>query len=194
MKLGACLKKHVDRFCGKKPSDVRVEASLGVTVAKFSDVPRKGLVTELTIGLSGRRLEQPRGGRPLRHELLTCVDRAYAGLPWVEVLLAVAKGAIEDSKAFERGQVLGPAGALFPEEPAVSATALLCSSPAFFPPEFGEFECDGEAIVIVELVPITSGEAEWIRQNGWSSFFDRVNSGEVNILDLRRGASATPRT
>lgn len=190
-RLGACLKRQVDRYCGKTPRDVRVEEALGITVAEFSDVPSPGLVTDLTIGLSAHRLDQKVGKRPIRHELLTCVDQAYARLPWAEVLMAVGKSVIEEGVALERGQVLGPAGPLFPEDKSATVSALLGSSPAFFPAEFGEFECEGETLVIVELIPITETEAAWIQRRGWSAFFDRVNEGDLDISNIRRDAVPT---
>lgn len=183
---GKCLRAHVAKYCGDFPARAFRDEAMGVSVAAFADTPDAGLHTFLTVGVSGHVLSQRVSDRPLRVELLVCVDKKYATLPWQEVLLAVAKGLIESHVPPMRGEVLGPAGPLFPEASWSHATALLCSEPAFYPVEFSEVICDGTTIVFVELIPITSSEADWIRERGWSAFFDRVNRGEVDICDLAR--------
>ena len=185
MSIGTRLREHVDRYCGQSPSGVVAEDSVGLKVATFRDTPDKGLMTALTVGLSGHELSQT-GARKLRQELLVCVDQDYAGLPWAEILFAVGKKVIENHKALLRGEVLGPAGPLFPEATWCNATALICSGPAFFDREFAELTIDNEIIVFVELIPITTLEARAIVQEGWRAFFDQVNDGTINILDLRR--------
>lgn len=180
------LKKHVDSFCGPAPSALFVEENLGVRVATFADTPEPGLVTSLTLGISGHVLTQPLSGTKIRQELLTCVDAKYRELPWHEVLLATAKVLLERHTAIRLGEVLGPAGALFPEVRWCNATALLCAPPAFFDADFSEPTFDEISMIFAELIPITTSEAEWVQRFGWSAFFDRVNAGEIDILNLRR--------
>jgi hypothetical protein len=179
------LRRHIDEYCGSSPSALLVEEGLGIRVATFEDTPTPGLVTSITIGLSGHVFDQ-RSGKKLRQELMTCVDRRYQDLPWGEVLLSAGKIALSRHTAFMLGEVIGPAGPLFPEAPWCKATALLCSLPAFFDPEFAEIDLGDSPMVFVELIPITSAEAEWVQHHGWSAFFDRVNRGEIDILNLSR--------
>jgi len=183
--VGDCLRQHIDRYCGPKPSGLHREERLGISVARFDDLPDRGLITSITIGLAAHLLGQ-KSGRGIRQELMTCADERYAHLPWHEILLAVGKQILDRDAALMRGEVIGPAGPLFPEATWSHVTALMCTSPTMFDEDFGETICDDNPLVIVELVPITSGEAQWIRKNGWSAFFDRVNAGEVDIFDLAR--------
>src|SRR5712691_8664472 len=185
MNFGERLKRHIEEYCGTSPSKVIFEETLGVRVFSFVDTPTSGLDTSVTIGLSGHLLDQG-GGGSIRQELVSSVDQKYNELPWHQVLLSAGKILLSQHTAFLLGQVLGPAGPIFPEAPWCKATALLCSPPAFFDSDFDEFEFDGIATVFVELTPITTAEAEWIKRHGWSKFFERVNNGEIDILDLSR--------
>ena len=184
--FGNLVREHVDRYLGPEPSRVFVDETLGIHVAFFVDKPDTGLLTSITIGLSGHALEQPASGRKIRQELMVCVDRRYRELAWREILLSAAKQILDRHTAVMLGEVMGPAGRLFPEAPWCNATALLVSLPTFFDADFAEVEFDEIPMVFAELIPITTSEAEWIHQFGWSAFFDRINSGEVNILDLDR--------
>jgi hypothetical protein len=42
------------------------------------------------------------------------------------------------------------------------------------------------ALRLHRVDPITTPEAEWIGVHGWSAFFDKISSGEVDVLDLAR--------
>lgn len=183
--LGTCLKQHIDRYLGPTPSAITAESRHGLRAATFDDAPEPKLKTILTIGLSGHLLHQ-QSGRDIRQELMATFDRRFGSLPWAEVLLAAATVIVQRHTPVQRGEVLGPAGPLFPEAPWCHATALLCTPPSFFGEEFSEPEFEEERIVFVELIPITTEEAEWIGAQGWSKFFDRVNRDEINILDLQR--------
>lgn len=187
MNIGEKLRAHIDGHLGTTPSGLVIEERLGIRVATFDDMPSPGLVTSVTIGVSGHELKQVVSQRTLRQELMTCVDRKYGDLPWHEVLLSVAKDVVTHHAALMLGEVLGPGGLLFPETQKCTATALLCAPPAFFDDDFSEIELDDRtSMVIVELMPITSEEASWVKRHGWSAFFDRVNSGKIDIMNLSR--------
>lgn len=187
MTLGDQMKAHVEAYLGATPSRFTIEDSLGVRVATFEDVPSSGLTTSITIGVSGHRLQQPLSKRAIRQELMTCVENRYSPLPWHEILLSTGKILLNRHAALMLGEVIGPAGPLFPEATWCRATALICALPAFFTSDFAELEShDGITMVFVELIPITTAEARWVDQYGWSAFFDRVNGGEIDILDLSR--------
>ena len=163
-----------------------VEDSLHVHVATFDNVPDSGLMTTITVGVSAHELQQAVSRTAMRQELVTTVDRRYRALPWHEIVMAVAKEMLEKHEALMFGQVLGPRGPLFPEARWCKATALLVGLPAFFDADFAEPELDNDAVIIAELIPITTTEADSIKQFGWTSFLDRVDSGEINVLDLER--------
>lgn len=186
MTLSDALRAHLDRFCGELPDELRVDEETGLRVVTFRDVPSEGLHSFLTIGLSGHALIQPNSKTTIRQELLICVDQQYAELPWQEPLAAVARAAVEQHRAFMRGEVLGPFGRIFPEQDEVTSTAFVCSAPAFFTEEFFELNAGEASVLFVELIPVTGREAERIRNNGADSFFEDVDSGRVDILDLTR--------
>jgi hypothetical protein len=193
---GYILKKHIDYYCGTEPEKFYKEDTTEIGVAKFIDIPDKGLVTYLTIGLSAHILNQKKSQTKIRQELLVCIDKNYDYLPWETILFSGAKIILDSETAmklgndshtaFQLGQVIGPGGPLFPEFPGLRSTALLCSYPAFFDEEFFEIDGMDTPLVLVELIPITSNESSYIHRKGWSTFFDKVNSGEINILDLKR--------
>jgi hypothetical protein len=185
--LGDRLRHHIDMHLGATPSSVAIEETLDVQAARFDNVPSTELVTSITIGVSGHVLRQAMTKTTIRQELMTCVDQRYADLPWHEVLFSAAKIVLARHTAFLLGEVVGPAGPLFPEAPWCTATALLCAPPAFFDSVFSEIELDnGTPMVFVELIPITTAEAKWVKDHGWSMFFEKVNGGEVDIMDLTR--------
>ncbi|GHA22252.1 hypothetical protein GCM10008090_35080 [Arenicella chitinivorans] len=177
------LRHHIDTFCGEEPDSLYKESSLKVSVARFDNVPDDGLTTFISIGLSGHLLQQ-RSGKSIRQEILLTVDNAYADFGIEKVIFSVAKIMLGQHKAVSRGQVLGPKGALFPEE-GTNLTSLLCSYPAFFPEEFSFFEND-ETTVFVELIPTLSSEAEFIQKEGWSKFFEMIDKGRIDILNYNR--------
>ena len=185
------LKKHVDHYCGSEADGFYKEDTTMTSVAKFIDVPDKGLVTYLTIGLSAHILNQEKSRTRIRQELLVCIDTNYDYLAWEKILFSVASIILKNHNALLLGQVIGPGGLLFPEFPNLKLTSLLCTYPAFFDEEFCEIDHMDDPMVFVELIPISTNEAGYIRKEGWSSFFNKVNSGEINILDLKRDFSLT---
>lgn len=182
---GDVLKEHVDRFCGDNPDEVFHDRVTGIKVAKFSDVPDKGLVTFLSVGLSGHFLEQG-SGRHIKQEFLITVDDLYSDLPVEDVIFTLIKIVLDSHHALKQGEVIGPLGPLFEDNKYANLAAVICSYPAFFPDEFSFFECMGETTVFVELIMITKKESDYARVKGWSAFFDKIDSGEINILDLSR--------
>jgi hypothetical protein len=186
MTIGKQLEAHIDVHLGTTPTSVVAEDSLGIHVATFNNVPTRGIITSVTVGLSAHLFEQE-DAPPIRQELLMSIHENYRQLPWEEVLLSAGKVLMDRHRAFEMGEVLGPAGPLFPEAPWCHATALLCSLPVFFDAEFPELEFDDATqMVFVELIPITTAEARWIREHSWEEFFERINANDVDIVDLGR--------
>lgn len=186
MALADALRTHLDRFCGKQPDELKLDEESRLRVATFRDVPSEGLHSFLTIGLSGHKLIQPNSQTPIRQEILICVDQAYADLPWQEPLAGVARAAAERHRALMRGEVLGPFGRIFSEQEGLTPTAFVCGAPAFFPDEFFELDAGADSVLFVELIPVTDREVERIRDKGAESFFEEVDSGRVDTLDLAR--------
>ncbi len=186
MKQTATLREHVERFCGGEPQCSFRDEDTALIVAKWVDAPAPGLDAWLTVGLSRYRLRQPCSGTLVRQELLCCCSAEWSHLRWEEVLLSIAGRVVASEKALMRGQLLGPAGPLFPEEPDLTVTALLCTPPAFFADDFAEYGPPDDVTLFVELIPVTNVECERVSSEGWSWFFSAADQGQIDILDLTR--------
>ncbi len=178
------LRNHIDSFCGEEPDQFFKESSVGINVAKFNDVPDQGLTTFISIGFSSHLLMQD-SGKNIRQELLITVDNMHSDLPIEEIIFSVSKLMLNSHKAVMHGQVIGPRGFLFPEEKKIHLTSLLCSYPAFFPEDFSFFENEN-VTVFVELIPTLTSEAKLVNKEGWSKFFDKIDEGEIDILNYYR--------
>ena len=186
--IAKILEKHIDQYCGKNPSGFFKEENLRLNVARFRNVPDNGLSTYISIGMCLHGLKQNVSGIKIRQELLFCVADKYDHLPWHEIIFSVGSKILQDHNAVMLGQVIGPWGPLFPELHISNLTALICSYPAFFDEDFCEIELKKEdgPIVFVELIPITTKEANFISNDGWSAFFEKIDNCEIDILDLER--------
>ncbi len=180
------IKGHIDFHCGNSPEDYFKEHGTDLSVAKFVNVPDNNFVTHLSLGLASHVLKQKKSGSKVRQELLICIKPEYEKLPWQDIIFSVGSLMMRDHNALMRGQVLGPRGLLFPERPKIKMTSLLCSYPAFFREEFCQVEQMDIPTFFVELIPITTAESKFISEKGWSKFFDRIDNGEVDILNLER--------
>ena len=174
------------RYCRPEPTTFYREQTTGLGAAVFTNIPDRGLTTVITIGLSDHVLTQSKSGRGVRQELLVCVRSEFVFLPWHEILFGVAARLMRSGAALLRGDVIGPAGLLFPESKECHSTALLASVPAFFDGGFLEIVSTEPVSVMVELLPITTEEAESIDKCGWWEFCAKIDNGDVDILDLRR--------
>ncbi len=186
MTLADALKAHLDRFCGPRPDKLQLDEQSRLRVVTFRDVPLEGLTSFFTIGLSGHTLTRPNSGTSIRQEILVCVDREFEDLPWQEPLAGIARAAADGHRALMRGEVLGPFGRIFPERVDIAAAAFVCSAPAFFPDEFFELDAGQDSVLFVELIPVTDSEAKRIWGEGADWFFEDVDSGRLDILDLSR--------
>lgn len=178
------LKEHIDKYCGEEPDKFFKEGTTDISVAKFNNVPYDGLTTFLSIGLSGHIFIQE-SGLNIRQELLVTVDTRFSEVSVEDIIFSVIKEMLDTHKPLKLGQVIGSRGLLFEEEKEITLTSCLCSHPAFFPEDFSLFE-NINTTVFVELIFISTNEAEWIKENGWSGFFDLVNNQKIDVLNLHR--------
>jgi hypothetical protein len=184
--LSIQLRTHIYKYCGETPDALFDKEDTGISVAKFNDIPDKGLTTYITIGLSGHQLKQE-SNRPIRQELMITLDSGYAARVAVEqVVSTVATMIVKSHNAVKNGEVIGPFGPLFPEDPQMNLTAIGCGSPAYFDEGFDRFDHNDELMVFVELVPLTTKEAKSIEQDGWDQFIDKISSFEIEHLDYYR--------
>jgi len=135
-------------------------------VAKFVGTPDAGVSTFCTIGLSRTPLPM-RDGRLVRQELLVSVAASYQDDAVASFLLTFSEYVLSKNRALLRGDVVGPAQPLIP---GVSASAVYCAMPVFFPDEFVTYRGSDPSTVLVWLVPQPPAEAEFSRRVGWDRY------------------------
>jgi Suppressor of fused protein (SUFU) len=182
----ADLIEHLESFLGRIAGGSRGDESTpdAVQVAWFGpDVPFAGVTTLVTIGLSRRRLESP-DGAAVHQELLMHVPNDEYPARAAGLLFQVAGEMVDRRAALSHGQVIGPRGPLFPGRPA---TAMVAISPRYLPDEFARCHLDESVpVVLTWLVPITSGEAEVIRQEGWETLEGAFAAEDPDLTDPDR--------
>jgi hypothetical protein len=151
-------------------------------VLRFVDVPMAGGSTFATFGMSDVELALP-SGKGVRQELLFSCHRAGHAKPIPGLLHVVGEDLLRAGRALARGDVIGPAGPLFPGS---SLTALYSSTPVVFPESLHVWVGSTPATVFVWLIPITSPEAKLVRDLGWSKFEDLLESRDPDLFDLNR--------
>lgn len=142
----------------------------------------EGLTSYATLGLSNLELSGPT--KTIRLELLlSCYTEGNPGsVPGL--LQQLGLEAISAGAAYLAGEVVGPRGPLFPGSLLEAVTFL---PPAHWPEEFGTWTDDnGAPVVFALVVPISVGEARFIRTQGRDAFEDKVIDEQVPIADLYR--------
>jgi hypothetical protein len=83
------------------------------------------------------------------------------------LLQGIANEILDSRQPLLRGDVIGPRG------PLVSGsdiTSLYAAIPVYFPDSFASCRVGDTSIAIVWLIPISSREAAFVRENGWPAF------------------------
>jgi hypothetical protein len=151
-------------------------------VLRFVDVPMPGGTTFATLRVSDVEVSLP-SGKGVRQELLFCCRGAGQGKPIPGLLHVVGEDLLRAGRALARGDVIGPAGPLFPGS---NLTALYSSIPVVFPEQFHVWTGSSPATVFVWLIPITSSEAKLVHDQGWSMFEDLLEAKDPDLFDLNR--------
>jgi hypothetical protein len=162
----ADLIEHLESFLGPMSGGSRGDETTpkGVQVAWFPDRPFDGVTTLVTLGLSRRHLGMP-NGNALHQELLMHVPNGEDALRAVALLFKVAGQMVDRGTALRRAQVIGPSGPLFPGS---RTTAMVAISPVLLPEEFAVCRIEEDVpVVIAWLAPLTTGEVEVLRRDGW---------------------------
>lgn len=153
-------------------------------VLRFLGGPIANTVTYSTLGLSDTALPSPVSGKQVRHELLFMARPAFCDRNIPAILHQVGMEAITSRRAYLRGDVIGPRGALIS---GTDMEALYVSLPVYLPDSFATYKSpEGISCIFAWLVPITSQEAAFAKTKGWETFEDRLASVDPDLLDLRR--------
>ena len=177
--------EHLERHLG--PIDVGWSrdaegARMPFQVVRLAGGRLPGTVAFATLGLSHHRLRSPPSGRDVRLELLVLLPESWQEAPVPSLLLQVGTALLANHTAIRRGDVLGPRGPLF--VPDATVEAFYTALPLYLPDEFATCAEDGYAVAIAWLVPITSLEAQYVAEHGWSSFEERLADHDPELSDL----------
>jgi hypothetical protein len=181
----ADLAAHIEETLGPIEggwSETVAGEPLWFKVIRVLDRPVPNAATFLTLGASDVELTLPTG-RGVRQELVFSCDHRHRSSPIPALLNAVGEELLRGGKALTRGDILGPAGPLFAGSPF---TALYSSLPIFFSKAFATWSGSTPPTVFAWLIPITTVEATFVADQGWSEFESLLEARDPDLLDLDR--------
>lgn len=144
----------------------------------------KGVTAYVTLGLSKSSLNSPNSGKAIRLEMLMLSRPGPDAARVPAILQQIGLEAIQRGKAYLRGDVIGPRGALFGKG---LLEAVYVTMPVYYPESLNTYiGPDGDATIIAWLVPITKAEAEYVHTHGWSDFEDLLQRDDPDLLDFAR--------
>jgi len=178
------LVEHLEGYLGEIQVGWSHDADgspLPFQVVRFSPGELAGRAVFSTLGLSATPLLSRTSGRRVRHEVIMIVpDRLRVG-PVPGLLQQVGLEILGSGSALLRGDVIGPRGPLFA---MTEMEALYASIPVYLPDEFGQHK----DVVIVWLIPISRSEAEFIAEQGWPKFENRLTEVDPDLTDFDRAS------
>ena len=153
-------------------------------VVKYSRGPFPGAEAYSTLGLSSQALASRVSAKRIHHELLFVSYSSFGDRNIPSILQRAGLAALQKQSAYLRGDLIGPYGLLFDQS---RLTALYVAIPVLLPEEMHVCRIDDRiSIVTVWLVPVTSGEANFITLAGWSAFEDALVAKNPDLLDFSR--------
>src|SRR4051794_20582311 len=168
---------HLERRLGPLAGGWKAEPREGlpsVNVAYFTGGVFRDATSYATVGLSHVPLHAPGRDKHLFMEFVAAehgpADISLSLFP--RALHFVAERCVDSREAVLRGNVIE-----LPENVARDSrfTALYAAIPVYFDDEFTSLTVEnGDAVAIVWLVPITSGEAQMIADRGWERFEEQL--------------------
>jgi hypothetical protein len=178
--------EHLESWLGPMAGAERAfaeEAEREFKIARFDGQPVRAAETHVTLGVSEVPLVAPDPARVRQELLFTCYKRHSASPQ--DLLHVVAGDVMRDGRALLRGQVLGPAGPLFPGS---RLEALYCGVPVYFDDGFHELHSTEPPTVLMWLIPVARTEAKFVATEGWRRFEDALVEIDPDLLDLEREA------
>ena len=153
-------------------------------VAKFVNGTLPGCSKYCTVGLSHFELASSVSGKIIRQEILFLSKAELGDRNIPGILQQVGDEALNRARAYLRGDVIGPRGPLIDGS---QMEALYVAMPVYFPESFYSCQSDeAVSIVIAWLVPISSREAGYIRNQGWDAFENKLLEYDPDLVDLNR--------
>jgi hypothetical protein len=177
------IEEHLGPIHGGGLVHEGAEGGAKVHAVRFGDCPEPGASTIMTLGLTHHVSHQAEGPDVRVEFLIACRDGMVDGLNPASVLADVCDAWARTHHAPARGTVIGPKGRFHKEW---EMEALYCSAPTYFHEGLLAFSGFLEPFLPIWLVPITRGEAHYIRERGWPAFESRLAEADADLLDLRR--------
>jgi hypothetical protein len=171
--------KHVREHLGE-PVNITHTGLGAIHIHSFLDQPLRGSVTHVTVGLSRQVLEQESG--PVRQELLVSADASWESPSIAGMLTYIAGSVSLTGKPLLWGEAFPlehPFGEL------LHIGALLSIDPRYFDESFATFRGEDPPTDISWLVPITTGEWEFVTTRGADAFLELVAADQPNLLKVR---------
>lgn len=157
---------------------------LPVQIVKYNEGPFPGTKTFSTLGLNNFPLISPLTEKQIYMELIFVSYTSYGDGIIPALMTQVSQVALDSGTAFLRGDVIGPYGSIFEGS---NLEALYVTIPGYFADSFDAFKIDDEKTVIMAwLIPITSREAEFIKQNSWEEFEYQLEKLDPDLIDFNR--------
>lgn len=175
--------EHAEQFLGKISQGWKEEPSSdGLQVVCFEGAPFETVDTFMTTGLSRHELRIS-DEKKVRQELILPISGTDLSEMIVSLLLFVCELILRDHDAVLRGQVIR-----LPMDAAqkLGFDAVYCSIPVFMDDEFSTFGESQPPTVIVWMIPIYKGEADYVDANGWSKFEDLLEEKDPDLFSLER--------
>jgi hypothetical protein len=153
-------------------------------LARFPKGSGSPTVSFATVGLSRHPLRSP-SGKDIRQELMVIVPDGLRDGPIPGLLQQIGTEALAAAKPLLRGDVIGPRGKLIEGS---MMEAVYAAIPVYLPDDFAVYEGEGEQVVVVWLVPISAGEARYVKTHGWKEFEDRLLESDPDLTDVFRAS------
>ena len=179
------LVEHLEDYLGRIDVGWTVDADgaqVPFQVARFDGLVSGG-VPFATIGLSRVKLRSSVSGKRIRQEFVFLAPPALADRSVPGLLQQVGREIVASGTALLRGDVIGPRGRLFEE---YEMEALYSSNPVYFPDDFAICGSEADGIVMVWLIPITKAEARFVAARGWSTFENKLQNVDPDLVDFSR--------
>ncbi|PZG00165.1 suppressor of fused domain protein [Micromonospora deserti] len=193
MTIVPVLVDHLERRLGRMTNSWRGTSRQGLptfNVGCFAGGVFANTTGYATLGLSRVPLHRPGHDRHLFLELIAAAhDPADASrVPLLGALEFVWSKCLDSREAVLRGEVVA-----LPSEATVASrfSYLYAALPVYYDDDFKSVVVEsGDEVAIVWLIPITSGEAAFVSEQGWEKFEQELVKHDPDLMDLNRAAIA----
>lgn len=117
-------------------------------------------------------------------ELVMTVHAAQAPARLPQVLQFVGAEQIAGHAPILRGQTIALPGSI---AAGCGLSSLYAAIPGYFDPDFDVATLDdGRDVVISWMVPISEVERQYVQENGWKAFEQKLTERDPDLLDIFR--------